>query len=228
MSKQPPPAPTSSAVGPCPTVIQIVGRPGTGSLPSTIAPPDHPLQGSGIQYHTHHHRCPQCHYYVRYLKVRITRHGWGINQGTCSSTTGCRVTRHGWGINQGTCNTSTGLVGFGFNGHLRQYFSLYRAVSQREGERGEKRIDESKNVQTTPTRTCCKRSRPLPYCNPNCRTPRHWKFTQHHRTTQPPPSSTGCWITGHCWGITQGTYSNSSSTRCKGLRSIFILSGQQG
>ena len=26
---------------------------------------------------------------------------------------------------------------------------------------------------------------PLPYCNPNCRTPRHWKFTQHHRTTRP-------------------------------------------
>ena len=45
------------------------------------------------------------------------------------------------------------LVGcFGFKGPLRQYFSLYRAVSQREGERGE-RIDESKNVQTTPTRT---------------------------------------------------------------------------
>ena len=42
------------------------------------------------------------------------------------------------------------LVGcFGFNGPLRQYFSLYRAVSQREGERGE-RIDESKKVQTTP------------------------------------------------------------------------------
>ena len=44
MSKQPPPAPTVSAVGPCPTIIQIVGRPGTGSLPSTIAPPDHPLR----------------------------------------------------------------------------------------------------------------------------------------------------------------------------------------
>ena len=29
------------------------------------------------------------------------------------------------------------LVGFGFNGPLRQYFSLYRAVSQREGDRGE-------------------------------------------------------------------------------------------
>ena len=33
------------------------------------------------------------------------------------------------------------LVGFGFNGPLRQYFSLYRAVSQREGERGKKRKD---------------------------------------------------------------------------------------
>ena len=43
MSKQPPPAPTASAVGPCPTVIQSVGRPGTGSIPSTIAPPDLPL-----------------------------------------------------------------------------------------------------------------------------------------------------------------------------------------
>ena len=44
MSKQPLPAPTASAVGPCPTVIQIVGRPGTGSLPSTLASPDHPWQ----------------------------------------------------------------------------------------------------------------------------------------------------------------------------------------
>ena len=45
MSKQPPPAPTASAVDPCPTIIQIeiVGRPGTGSLPRTFAPPDHPL-----------------------------------------------------------------------------------------------------------------------------------------------------------------------------------------
>ena len=42
MSKPPPPAPTASAIGPCPTMIKIVGRPGTGSLPSTIAPPDHP------------------------------------------------------------------------------------------------------------------------------------------------------------------------------------------
>ena len=49
MSKQPPPAPTASAVGPCPTVFKIVGRPGTGSLPSTFAPPDHPQEGGGLQ-----------------------------------------------------------------------------------------------------------------------------------------------------------------------------------
>ena len=30
------------------------------------------------------------------------------------------------------------LVGFGFNGPLRRYLSLYRAVSQREGERKKK------------------------------------------------------------------------------------------
>ena len=126
MSKQPLPAPTASAIGPCPTVIQTEGRPGTGSKPRTIASPNHPIP-EGI---------------------------WLV---------GC----------------------FGFNGPLRQYFSLYQAVSQREGERGEKRIDESKNVQTTPTRTYYKCSKPLSYCYPNCRTPRHWKFTQHHRTTHP-------------------------------------------
>ena len=42
MSKQPPPAPTASAVGPCPTIIQIVGRPGTGRLPVYPAPSHHP------------------------------------------------------------------------------------------------------------------------------------------------------------------------------------------
>ena len=39
MSKQTPPAPTASALRPCPTVIQIGRTPVTGSLPSTIAPP---------------------------------------------------------------------------------------------------------------------------------------------------------------------------------------------
>ena len=43
ISKPPSPAPIVSAIGPCPSVIKMVERPGTGSLPSTIALPDHPL-----------------------------------------------------------------------------------------------------------------------------------------------------------------------------------------
>ena len=43
MSKQSLPSPTASATDPCPTIIQIVGRPGTEGLPSTFAPPDHPF-----------------------------------------------------------------------------------------------------------------------------------------------------------------------------------------
>ena len=48
------------------------------------------------------------------------------------------------------------------------------------------RVKMSKPPPPAPTASC-KRNRPLPYCNQNCRTPRHWKFTQHHRTTRPPP-----------------------------------------
>ena len=66
--------------------------------------------------------------------------------------------------------------------------------SQREGERGEKgqrRVKMSKQPPPPPppppTPTYCKRNRPSPYYHPNCRTPRHWKFTQDLRTTRPPP-----------------------------------------
>ena len=47
------------------------------------------------------------------------------------------------------------LVGcFGFSSPLRQYFSLYQAVSQREGERGEKgqrRVKMFKQPPPAPT-----------------------------------------------------------------------------
>ena len=39
---QGPTAQAASAIGPCPTIFQNVRRPGTGSLPRTIAPPNHP------------------------------------------------------------------------------------------------------------------------------------------------------------------------------------------
>ena len=72
----------------------------------------------------------------------------------------------------------------------RPFETVFQSISgclQKRGRKRRERIDESKNVQTTPTRTYCKRSRPLPYCNQNCRTPRHWKFIQHLRTARPPP-----------------------------------------
>ena len=129
MSKQPPPAPIASAIGPCPTIIQIS-------------------------------RTPQHWKFTQHL--RTTRPPPSL---LCLPLFGRRPDIDGFW-----------LVGcFGFHGPFRQYFSLYRAVSQREGER-RGRIDESKNIQTTPTRTYCKRNRPLPYCNQNCRTPRHYKF----------------------------------------------------
>ena len=55
MSKPPQNAPIASAIGPCPTVIKIVGRPGTGSLPSTIAPPDHPRLLTELHMKSQHH-----------------------------------------------------------------------------------------------------------------------------------------------------------------------------
>ena len=160
MSKQPPPAPTASALRPCPTVIQIGRTPVTGSLPSTIAPP-HGAMVLG--------------------KLPVTGRTATLDKGR-----------------QGPTALAVGAGGDCLDSFFPPVYhvsfpspSLYRAVSQREGERGE-RIDESKNVQTTPTRTYCKRNRPLPYCYQNCRTPRHWKFTQHHRTTRPPPPVGGC------------------------------------
>ena len=62
---------------------------------------------------------------------------------------------------------------------LRPFETVFQSISGRLPERGRKKremIDERKNVRTTPSRTYCKR-----------RTPRHWKFTQHHRTTRPSP-----------------------------------------
>ena len=81
---------------------------------------------------------------------------------------------------------------FEFNDPLRQYFSLYRAVSL-TGRMGRENIEEGKSVQTPAphTRTYCKRNRPLPYYQPKCRTPRHLKFTQDHRTTRPHPHHLG-------------------------------------
>ena len=115
------------------------------------------------------------HFFWLYPTKLITQTQWicyGKHLNNCLSIWVSRVV--GW------------LVVFGLTDPLRQYFSLYRVVSQ--GRKRRERIDESKIVQTTPTRTYCKSSRPLPYSIQTSRTPRHWKFIQDHRTTRPPPS----------------------------------------
>ena len=47
--------------------------------------------------------------------------------------------------------------------------------------------DERKNVQTTPPAPTASAVGSCPTLIQISRTPRHWKFTQHNRTTRPPP-----------------------------------------
>ena len=97
------------------------------------------------------------------------------------------------GVGQGPTALAVGAGGglFGhFYSHLSFLFSfssLWETTRYRLKYCLKGSLSPKTTNQTTPTRTYYKRSRPLPYCNPNCRTPRRWKFTQHHRTTRPPP-----------------------------------------
>ena len=78
---------------------------------------------------------------------------------------------------------------FWFNCPLRQYFSLYRAVSQTAGEREEKGKRREKMSKPHPTAPTASAVGPCPTLIQVSRTPRHWKITQHHRTTRPSPDS---------------------------------------
>ena len=79
------------------------------------------------------------------------------------------------------------LVVFGLNNPLRQYFSLYRVVSQREGDRGEKGQTRAKTPKQPPPAPTAGAVGPCPTLIQTSRMPRHWKFTQDHCTTRPPP-----------------------------------------
>ena len=98
------------------------------------------------------------------------------------------------------------LVGcFGLNGHLRQYFSLYQVsvfqsisetVFQSILERGKKKKemkDERKMSKQPPPAPTASTVDPCPTLIQICRTPRHWKFTQHHRTPTTPPLFERSW-----------------------------------
>ena len=69
-NSKPLPAPTASALGPCSTVIQIVKRPATGSLPSTIAPPDE--CGSRPLYIDNYYKCIK--YWIRLIRMNTYRY----------------------------------------------------------------------------------------------------------------------------------------------------------
>ena len=96
--------------------------------------------------------------------------------------------RGGWGGGGACAETKIGwLVDFRLNDPLRQYFSLYRVVSQREGERAEKGQTRAKMSKQPPPALTARAVGPCPTLIQTSRTPRHWKFTQDHRTTRPPP-----------------------------------------
>ena len=75
------------------------------------------------------------------------------------------------------------MVVLGFNDLLRQYFSLYRAVFQRRRKKWWTRVKMSKQPPPAPTASTVG---PCPTISQISRTPRHWKSTQHHRTTRHP------------------------------------------
>ena len=100
------------------------------------------------------------------LKPRLKYQGEDMHQMALQSSIRhlcwCTAVLRSSNVNRQSMDLVGWLVGcFGLNGPLRQYFSL--------PERGRKKrevTDERKNVHTTPTRTYCKRNRPLPYLNP--------------------------------------------------------------
>ena len=80
-------------------------------------------------------------------------------------------------------NKLNGMVcWFGFYGPLRQYFSLYLAVSQREGEGKKKWQTREKMSKQPPPAHIASAIGPCPTIIQCSGTPRHWMFTQHLRT----------------------------------------------
>ena len=96
------------------------------------------------------------------------------------------------------CSRTTFTVGcFGLNGPLRQYFSLYRAVSQREGEKKRNNRREKKMSKHPQPALTERAVGPCPTLVQISRTPRNWKVTQRNRTTRPPPTTFTDFILHH-------------------------------
>ena len=80
------------------------------------------------------------------------------------------------------------MVVLGFTA-LWDSISVYIGPSPREREKEEKMIDKRKKCPNNPhPRPTASTVDPCPTIIKISRTPRHWKFTQHYRTTRPPLS----------------------------------------
>ena len=95
------------------------------------------------------------------------------------------------------------LVGwFEFNSPLRQYFSLYWAISQRSRQKRDM-IDEWKKSKQPPPAPAASAVGTCPMVIQISMTPRPWKFNQHHHTTHHPCvhwSFNVCYLTEHVNG----------------------------
>ena len=71
---------------------------------------------------------------------------------------------------------------------LRPFETVFQSISDRLPERGRKKkremIDERKMSKPVPPAPTAGTVGPCPTIIQISRTPRHWKFTQHHRTTR--------------------------------------------
>ena len=178
MSKQPPPAPTVSAIGPCPT-IQISRTPRhwkfTQHLCTTRPPPRTEKTEESENVQTIPTRTYWGGRVVRWCWVNFQYRGvlliWiRVGQGPTALAVGA----------DGGCLDIFSLVyHFPFLTPSLWETARYRLKYCLKGPL-------SPN-QPTNQPHLLQAQQALALLYPNCRTPRHWKFTQDHRTTQPPP-----------------------------------------
>ena len=87
----------------------------------------------------------------------------------------------------GKINPSSRLVALGLTA-LWDSVLVYIGLFPREERKKREMIDERKNVQTTPPAPSASEVGPRPTLIQISRTLWHWKFIQHHRTTDHPSS----------------------------------------
>ena len=115
-------------------------------------------------------------YMLLYQYVYGSKQGGHLNN-SCGSQT-CWMRDKGWSI-------VLGLTA------LLDSISIYIGPFLRERMKEKRNDSREKKIQTTPPEPTASAVGPCPTLIQINRAPRHWKFTQHHRTTRPPPRDKG-------------------------------------